>query len=326
MRHVVWSAVFLGTACSSDNAVYERDGYDTFFQVPTDQVDILWVVDDSHSMKEEQQLLSVGFQSFIDEIEYTDSDFHIGVITTSFDYSDSSRGKLVGEPTVITKDDDYVSLFQERVKVGIYGSDREKGMEAANYALSALMATGANSGFLRSEAYLLVVFVSDENDCSDEGALESMEVGACYDNVDMLVPVSEYVSDFRALKADPNMVQLGAIVGPAADQGCQAVPGRRYWELVSSMGGLQGDICAADWNSILYTLGLNASGVNTSFTLSDAAKLETIQVWVDAVEVEQGETSGWSYNAENWVVSFHGDAVPARGSQVDIAYTIQSGG
>ena len=131
----------------------ERDGTDTWYQEPTNQVDILWVVDDSVSMAEEQKQIADGFEDFINAIQETNTDFHLGVITTSFDYNDPARGKLIGDPAVITAKDDYINLFRDRVRVGTGGSDREKGLEAASYALSPAMTTGANEGFLRTEAY-----------------------------------------------------------------------------------------------------------------------------------------------------------------------------
>jgi len=55
--------------------------------------------------------------------------------------------------------------------LGTDGSTYEKGLEAAERALTPPLAApgGANAGFLREGAYLVVVFLSDENDCSDRG-------------------------------------------------------------------------------------------------------------------------------------------------------------
>jgi hypothetical protein len=39
---------------------------------------------------------------------------------------------------------------------------------------------GPNAGFLRPDAHLLVVFVSDEDDCSDEGVLDGLVNFLCY--------------------------------------------------------------------------------------------------------------------------------------------------
>ncbi len=315
-------------ACVSENDVVELSGSDTWYQEPTNQVDILWVVDDSHSMAEEQDSLAAGFADFIEEIEATGTDFQLGVVTTSLEATDPNRGHLLGDPAVITQDDDYVNLFRDRVHVGTTGSDKEKGLEAATFALSPTMTTGANAGFLRSDAFLVIVIVSDENDCSDEFALEGMPAQACYDNENLLVPVAEFVSDLRALKTDPSMVQVGTIVGPEASEGCTtAVPGFRYHQFAALMGGINGTICDADYAGVMYDLGLNATGVRSTFLLSSGAKDGTLEVFVDEVPVAEDVTmqNGWTYDATTLYLTFWGDAIPPRGSTVVANYVIQSG-
>lgn len=324
-----WLFVLAGlTACKVDSSLYERTATDVFYQEPTDEVDILFIVDNSHSMQQEQQALATGFTSFISEIENTGVDFHLGVITTTFEYTDPDRGSLIGDPPFLTKDDDYLTLFPERVLVGIDGSGREKGIEAASWALSALMTSegSANEGFLRPEANLLAVFVSDEDDCSDEGALEGEENKACYLNQEKLVPVADYVTEFRDLKEDRNRVRIGAIVGPETDVSCnETVPGTRYIALARYTGGLVGDICDQDWSGILYDLGLNATGINTSFQLSHGARPETLVVRIEDVEVAEGQRDGWTYDELTYVITFHGEAIPPRGSVITVEYTIASG-
>ncbi len=57
--------------------------------------------------------------------------------------------------------------------IGTEGDQYEKGLEAAERALTPPLVedpTVPNSRFLRDDAYLVVIFLSDENDCSDRGA------------------------------------------------------------------------------------------------------------------------------------------------------------
>src|SRR5690349_2970440 len=92
--------------CSIENSFLPEDGVDTFFQEEVDQVDILFVVDNSASMTEEQAALSAGFASFVANLEDANSNFHIGVVSTSQDYSDPDRGKMIGDTPFITNADD----------------------------------------------------------------------------------------------------------------------------------------------------------------------------------------------------------------------------
>ena len=52
------------------------------------------------------------------------------------------------------------------VAVGTSGSGIEMGLEAAKLALSEPLVSGDNSGFLRPEANLSLIFISDEDDFS----------------------------------------------------------------------------------------------------------------------------------------------------------------
>lgn len=321
---LAWGAV----SCASDSSISDRTTLDTWSQAPNNEIDILWVVDDSCSMSEEQAALTQGFVSFVDEMEASGTNFHIGLITTSLDYADPNRGKLVGNPPYLTVEDDYVSAFQERAIVGTQGSDKEKGLEAVSYALSPLMTLpgSPNEGFLRDEASLLIVFVSDEEDCSDDGALEGRLAEDCYLERQLLTNVQQIVRDYWDIKGgDRDRVQVGAIVG--LDNGaCEdAYPGRRYMDAAALTGGLIGDICSGDWSTILADLGLTAVGIKTKFRTSYQAKPDTLVVEVDEEEVPQDEFNGWTYDESTWYISFHGDAIPERGQQVVARYTIQPG-
>ncbi len=319
----VFGALVLA-GCPSDNTVQVQTQLDTFQQSPTNKVDILWVIDNSNSMSEEQAALADGFSAFANALDESGTDFQIGVITTSFEYSDPERGKLQGDPPFLTNaDQDYIAQFTSRATaVGTGGSDKEKGLEAALYAVSPLNVAlgGINEGFVRSDAQLLTVIVSDEEDCSDGGALEGQDANQCYAQKENLTPVNEYVTKFRALKP-PGMLYVGTIVGqpdPCED----VIHGERYLSWVRSMGGLPGDICLVDWSGMLGALGLNAIGIRERFQLSRAAQPDTIVVHVDDVEVVEDPTNGWTYDAPTWYLTFHGDAIPERGATIAVDYTV----
>ena len=333
----------LATGCVEPPTLEYLPGFDEWRQTPTDQVDILWVVDDSNSMQLEQTLLGTGFTTFAQELEFTNTNFHLGVITTDFDYDDPDRGKLVGEtgcPAVIDLNTecanpdnpseiwDYRNVFINRAQVGTGGSGKEKGLEAARFALSANMTTGANRGFLRPEANLLVVFVSDEEDCSDAGALEGQESEACYTQMEQLTPVGEFVTFFEGLKETPDMVQLSGIVGPEdASSICDetTLPGDRYIEASRLTGGIWGSICETDWSPMLYDLGLNAVGIFETFQMEHGAVPGTLVVKIDGEVVPESELDGYTYDDEAKSITFHGIYVPERGATITAEYDIEPG-
>ncbi|MEQ1570350.1 MAG: vWA domain-containing protein [Myxococcota bacterium] len=311
------------SGCSIENTILPGHATDVFYQEVVDQVDILFVVDNSASMAEEQEALASGFGSFIGELETANSNFHVGVVSTSQDTTDPERGQLLGDPPYLTAEvPDYVTEFQDRVSMGVGGSDKEKGLEAAAVAVSPELAIGYNQGFLRADANLLIVMVSDEEDCSDDGRLDGQDASSCYAERGALVPVSHMVARIADAKANGELVQIASIVGPYDSSCPDAYPGTRYVEAALQTGGLLGRICDQDWSNVLYDVGLNAVGILDRFKLTNAADMASLVVTVDGQPVPNSEVDGWTYDWQYWLILFHGAAVPARGSEIVVEYDI----
>jgi hypothetical protein len=315
-------------ACN-DNEVHRASTTDEFQQAPSNQVDILWVIDNSVSMQNEQSNVALGAEDFIGNLESTDMDFHLGIITTDVDRTNDNAGVLLGNPKVLSAETTgYADAFRARVMQGTTGSDQEKGLQAVVSALSAPLADGPNDGFLRDGAMLSVVFLTDENDCSDNGALGADSTGEdCYTQSEKLTPVSDLVREISDIKkGDP--VVLSGIIGPAIIEDCGgAVPGRRYATAIEMFGGVQADICQTDYFSIMNALGEVASGILTVFQLEHSAIEDSIEVTVtpdggDPAVVIQDDTNGWSYISEYAQIEFHGNAVPPRGATIEVSYEI----
>lgn len=316
--------------CFDDAVISRLKQNDVFIQEPSAEVDILWVVDNSPSMAEEQQRVADGFADFISSLSDTQIDFHIGVVTTDMDMGTADRGVLIGATPFLTPEDDYIAEFQERVKVGVDGSDKEKGLAAALYALTEPIISGPNYGFMREQATTSIIFVSDEDDCSDGEALAAEGGSACYDQSDRLVAVKDYVQDFRSLKPPGVRLVSSAIVGPPASEGCtESWPGKRYMTVAEATGGVSGNICDAAYSEIMYDLGLAVTGVQTLFQLSYSAVEETLSVWVGDASgageaIPQDPVLGWTYDATYWTIRFEGDYYPPRGTTISVEYEIGS--
>lgn len=311
-------------ACTPDNEISRRSTTDVFSQEPLSEVDILWVIDDSNSMAEEQLLVADGFESFISSLAETNIDFHVGVVSTDMDLSNPSRGVLLGTPAVLTADTpNYVNKFANRVKVGVEGSDKEKGLAASVAALSEPLVSGANDGFLRPDAHLSVIYVSDEDDCSDNDALAGDYGDACYSKEGQLVAVKDLIYQLKGTKDPGRRVIASAIVGPDAAQGCEdSWPGHRYQATANATGGQIGNICDADFSDIMEELGLAVSELNRSFELSYTPVLETMEVYVEDTFIPQDDVEGWRYAETSSLLVFDGDYVPERGAQIFVTYEV----
>lgn len=328
---MVWLGLALLGACESERGLFELTGIDTWAQSPNNQIDILWVIDNSTSMLGEQQLLASGFVAFAEQLDGSAVDFHLGVITTSLDNDDPQAGVLLGRPPILDSRTDYVDAFARRAQSEVSkvpASNKEKGLAAAALALSPPMTLrgGPNEGFLRPSAQLLVVFVSDEEDCSDNGVLDQDGPDACYELLDRLPPVGDFLSGLWLAKLGRrDLVQIGAIVGTEGSLCPEVFPGRRYIEAAEVTGGLVGDICRNDFSAMLEQLGLAAIGIRSSFQLSDGAQPSTIEVRVDGETVPEDPDAGWTYDELTWFLTFHGEAIPRRGAEIVATYRLAPG-
>lgn len=163
---------------------------DAYTQLPVRKVDILWVVDSSGSMAPKQARLASNFQGFINQLVTANPpiDFHIAVTSTDTDDA-NARGKL--RPwTLGASGENYISCtpmaaggvtcntganlstaitaFAQMSAVGINGSASERGLYAAYLALTEPLniTTPVFDRFIRADAALYVVVVSDEDDSS----------------------------------------------------------------------------------------------------------------------------------------------------------------
>jgi hypothetical protein len=165
---------------------------------PNSGVDILFVVDNSGSMQEEQVALTGAFGGFMTALETaaggTLPDVHVGVISTDlgappFTISgcggNGDNGILQSAPqgACTSPDDAYISdieispgvrqtnysgtiadTFECIAPLGINGCGFEQPLEAMRRALNG--SNQENAGFLRAGAALAVIILSDEDDCS----------------------------------------------------------------------------------------------------------------------------------------------------------------
>ena len=119
------------SGCAEDTLFALRTKTDEFVQNAAARVDILWVVDNSESMAQEQTGLGESFDTFIDNLVQSGVDYHVGVVATDA----TETGVLHqadGMPAFIdSTTEDPVAAFKENVKVGTTGARWERGFEVA---------------------------------------------------------------------------------------------------------------------------------------------------------------------------------------------------
>ncbi len=283
---------------------------DTFLQVREPLADILFVVDNSGSMAEEQSNLARNFKSFITWALTLNVNYHIGVITTDVRTYNKKAGCLVGTPKFITpKTPNQQSIFARNIRVGIGGSAIEQGFEAAYQALSLPKReqVNCNRGFYRSEASLSLIFVSDEKEQSPRS----------YDF---------YLNFFKNLKGvrNTNFVRASAVVGPpprsCSSRYGSAEPAPRYWNLAKALRGVQASICSNNWGKMVSQLGAISFGYRRRFSLSRKADSHSIIVKVNGKLINESPIDGWVFDPVSNSIFFSKSQTPQAGAMITVDY------
>ncbi len=304
---------------------------DVFTQQPATELDILLVVDNSCSMEPYQTELSRNFDAFLTFFKEGDVDYHIGVTTTSVldvdpgygcTQADINRipaaGHLVEDAVIVPGTPDADTLFSDIVNVGTCGSANEMGLEAAALALDG----GVADGFLRPDAFLSLIFVSDEEDYSPD-------------------PVNDYINDFRSIKGPRNTESFNAsaivITDPSEcnNQQLQAgggTLGSRYIDVATQGQGILGNICDDSFERVVTELSLASSRLSDRFYLTEYPDPYTLVVNIDGVDVSCVDGK-WTYQEVEYegdpatpAIVFEREAMPPPFTEITARYNRGQGG
>ncbi|HMN67864.1 MAG TPA: hypothetical protein PKC28_04930 [Bdellovibrionales bacterium] len=243
------------------------------------QADILFVIDTSTSMSEEQTLLQSGFPSFTSTINtYSGGtlDWHIAI--TSTDVSGAGPGTagaliaFAGTPASTYYLDSRLDVavanaaFQSTVILGVGGSADERGIAAARMTAQREFNPATSRGFLRPDTPLSVIVLSDEDEASTGPDSPSWQ------------PIDEpanFVPAIRALDAASTglkTITFHSLV--TSTQACLDGPGsymgETYMSLSRMTNGIIGDICAltGSYQQQLEAMAVNIVNEARTYTLN----------------------------------------------------------
>lgn len=254
------------------------------------QVDILFIDDNSVSMSKEQEEMANKFPTFIKSL--SDVRWQIGVTTT--DHSSAlyalkgalldiphTGGQKILDPILANSE----KLFSETVrrpetlncdlKGGTCPSGDEQPLKSI---IEAVAKRGTeNAGFFRDEASLAVVVLSDEDELSERPA-----------NATSPQQVIDAIK--TAWPKGKNFAVYGVIIQPG-DSNCLDLQntqgsGKGYYgtavaELSKLTGGITGSICASDYSPILKKIGDSVYQLSSAFELANEPVPGTVQVEFD---------------------------------------------
>jgi hypothetical protein len=267
------------------------ENLDLFDQPIRGSTDILFVIDNSCSMANEQASLASNFEFFAAELSELDLDYQLGVITTD---NPAFRGEI------LTADSsDMEAEFISQTSAGTGGSGNEMPSEMAYQATQSGADAGPGSDFLRDDAMLSMIFVSDEPDSSPSDW-------------------SDYLDYFRRIKDDEDNFIAHAISGDYPTGCGDASATNKVYEMTTATEGLYLSVCATDWASHLESLVEGSAADLSSFELTEWPVPETIVVRVDGVTT----TIGWEYNSTDRSIDFDESYIPEGGSTIEVEYAL----
>ncbi len=191
-------------------------------------VDVLFVVDSSRSMDDTQQQLAQSADGFFETLG--EIDFHVGA--TSMDVTNpwtaGTLSSALGENFLTPATPDPVAAFADMVQLGTGGASEESGIGAAYLMTFVKTQDPRNAGFRRAGSPLHLVFVSDEDDQTDEGLRQEAT---------------------EAFASEPG-TRAHALVA------LTFTPGTRYVALAETLGGTTAALETADFEAFLDAIAL----------------------------------------------------------------------
>lgn len=277
--------------------------------VPADPpTDIMFLLDQSCSMDDDTRAVANNIETFVSTLSGLSTDWQIIV---------ASNDEGCNQGGILTPDTPgYEDTFKEAAREcdSRYGCSSIVDVEALLLPAAAGVENSdggeCNDGFLREDALLHIIAVSDEP-----------EQSACDDIWDVDCAESDWerlVDEIVTKKGSAALTKISAVAGPVPG-GCSgggntADAGTGYAEAVEATGGLFLSLCS-DWGASAEELA-EASVQLDTFELSHTAWEPSIVVTVDGSPVQ----TGWSYDEDTNSVVFEGDEAPTEGQVVVISY------
>ena len=323
----------LTSACGSNQGQRESFSFlyqnEVFFQVvQKEAIDIVWVIDNSGSMRTHQAKLRENFQAFFKEFEGYGYDFRIGIVTTDV-YRDKEGGGGFhsgdsGKAILTQNMPRLEELFMENVLVGINGSAIERGMDS----LVRVLKSPEGLSFLRPDSHLNIIVVSDEQDSSLKQYPLSRGNGYSFETGEEEAYVSHFIDELTTIKGNKKDFSISAITTDtlecqrqlrSAKSASSAISlGTLYRDLALATLGSVNSLCAHDFSKVMGESARSIVSLSRYLQLTRDPDIATLQVFINGEE--KIKNKDWFYNSEENTVFFHVNSIPQHSDSIKIHY------
>ena len=249
-------------------------------------VDILWVVDPSGSMNSNWAQVVLGVEQMILALP-TNANWRLEIIT-----ADEYRARLIQSFPILPGDS--LMVAQEHLLNNVVGFT-EEGLDAVKTFMSQNQDA---QQWMRPDAALLIVFVSDENDYSSQTS--SSFISWLQFQRDVI-----YVTSI--VNIDPIISLCPNDYNPNLDVGI------KYIDVANHFNGTVLDICETDWSAGVAQAIQQVNSINEINLDYTPVGLDYIDVFVDNVLWPY-----WTWDEPNNKIIF--SVIPQEGSIITVSY------
>lgn len=290
--------------------------------------DIIWVIDESGSMYEEQQSVANNAVNFFNRAIAYGLDFRMGIV----DVGQMNNGRFC---TGQGQSGDYflgpgnLAQFQQCALEPWGGGTEEGGSEFGitqgyNAIVNHLPRQSGSPSKIRPDATLVLIYVSDERaeelkeDCgAGEGSGMAPVDPACMWDV-----IGPTVQLLQGTSSTGGIGKAHAIIGPPPN-GCDSADqvGQGYLDIVQFMGGQIGSICQTDLGPTLQVIIEDIVASSSPVRLLHHPISLSLSVSKDGIALPRSRVSGFDYRASANTIVFIGQTFdPNHPSEVLISY------
>ena len=293
-------------------------------------IDILWVIENSGNIMHMPATVANNFETFINKFsnQALNTDFKMAVISTDSQKPAANRdseGKLTSAELKKNRKN-FINHFVDKVtfKPGeTVVQDEESGLAKSLEFLQ------TRPPWARPNAYLIIIYVTDEDDHSCPTGYPSWTGGAgeCptqgFSETESVAQkvVDYYFNPIIKMKNDnSNLIKVFAIVNqPGNTFPSYLSVGVRYNKAVQTFGGKSYNIINS-FDGILRDFGQKVADLASLFPLKYPAQEGSIEVTINGASVPQGD---WQYLSGDRAIRFEKNALPRAGSTIKVVYQTQ---
>jgi hypothetical protein len=347
---IIWLSTLFLVGCSDGGSSFsllsDSDSFQQTSGTVNSKVDILWVIDNSGSMDSSQSNLTSNFSSFISAFAAKDLDYKMAFTTTDayrglpgqlnrpacLEFRDrvldnncnNVSGYSASGYKILTPASPGASLinsvFSQNATVGIWGSGNERGMQSMHAALTANVNVAYN--FLRDDAFLAVIMVSDEVDSST--AAPSYTGSTVESYVNFLDDITDSTGPLRQYSVNAITILDNACLSQLNSTFIGRTIGTQYISLANLTDGISTSLCG-NFATDLERIADGILSLATQFYLSRIPIEATIAVRINGAVVPNKATNpmangGWEYIAASNSIKFSGAYIPPKDATVNVDY------